>query len=145
MVLAVRVRFAGASGAHAALLRSDQQLRHEVIAQAVALNPERLWIEKVNTDTQPLQLAQAPASGAAANAFAELQDLARSAAHDADFVRALQTGWQAVLEKLPHEVLAQVPELAALRQQPEEALAAQLHDALALLGARTGAAADAGR
>ena len=81
-----------------------------------------------------------------AAAFAQGCDLlARSAAHDADFVRALQTGWQAVLEKLPHEVLAQVPELAALRQQPEEALAAQLQDALTLLGARTGAAADADR
>ena len=145
MVLAVRVRFAGASGAHAALLRSDQQLRHEVIAQAVALNPERLWIEKVNTDTQPLQLAQAPASGAAANAFAELQDLARTAPQDESFAQALQASWQAVLEKLPHEVLAQAPELAALRQQPEEALAAQLQDALTLLGARTGAAADADR
>ncbi|MBP7325620.1 MAG: DNA repair exonuclease, partial [Alicycliphilus sp.] len=140
-----RVRFAGASGAHAALLRSDQQLRHEVIAQAVALNPERLWIEKVNTDTQPLQLAQAPASGAAANAFAELQDLARTAPQDESFAQALQASWQAVLEKLPHEVLAQAPELAALRQQPEEALAAQLQDALTLLGARTGAAADADR
>jgi hypothetical protein len=42
-------------------------------------------------------------------------------------------------------VLAQAPELAALRQQPEEALAAQLQDALTLLGARTGAAADADR
>ncbi len=139
------MRFAGASGAHAALLRSDQQLRHEVIAQAVALNPERLWIEKVNTDTQPLQLAQAPASGAAANAFAELQDLARTAPQDESFAQALQASWQAVLEKLPHEVLAQAPELAALRQQPEEALAAQLQDALTLLGARTGAAADADR
>ena len=57
----------------------------------------------------------------------------------------LQASWQAVLEKLPHEVLAQAPELAALRQQPEEALAAQLQDALTLLGARTGAAADADR
>ena len=145
MVLAVRVRFAGASGAHAALLRSDQQLRHEVIAQAVALNPERLWIEKVIADTQPLPLAQAPASGAAANAFAELQDLARTAPQDESFAQALQASWQAVLEKLPHEVLAQAPELAALRQQPEEALAAQLQDALTLLGARTGAAADADR
>ena len=32
-----------------------------------------------------------------------------------------------------------------VEQQPEEALAEQLHDALALLGTRTGAATDAGR
>ena len=75
----------------------------------------------------------------------DLQDLARTAPQDESFAQALQASWQAVLEKLPHEVLAQAPELAALRQQPEEALAAQLQDALTLLGARTGAAADADR
>ena len=74
-----------------------------------------------------------------------MQDLARTAPQDESFAQALQASWQAVLEKLPHEVLAQAPELAALRQQPEEALAAQLQDALTLLGARTGAAADADR
>ena len=145
MVMAVRVRFAGPSGAHAALLRGDQQLRHEVIAQAVALDPERLWIEKVIADTRPPTMADTPISDEAASAFAELQDLARTAPHDADFVQALQAGWQAVLEKLPHEVLAQAPDLAALRQQPEQALAAQLDAALALLNVRTGPAANAAR
>ena len=60
-------------------------------------------------------------------------------------MQALQAGWQAVLEKLPHEVLAQAPDLAALRQQPEQALAAQLDAALALLNVRTGPAANAAR
>ena len=145
MVMAVRVRFAGPSGAHAALLRSEQQLRHEVIAQAVALDPERLWIEKVIADTRPTTTAGAPISDEAASTFAELQDLARTAPHDETFVQALQAGWQAVLEKLPHEVLAQAPELAALRQQPAQALAGQLEEALALLNARTGPAADPNR
>jgi DNA repair exonuclease SbcCD nuclease subunit len=143
MALAVRVRFVGPSPAHTALLRADQHLRHEVIAQALALDPERLWIEKVLADTQPPAQA-AQRSGEAAHALAELQDLARTALQDADFVQALQAGWQASLEKLPHEVLVQAPDLAALRQQPEQEVAKQLSDALALLSARTAPAANPG-
>ncbi|HQQ68694.1 MAG TPA: DNA repair exonuclease [Alicycliphilus sp.] len=139
MVLAVRVRLVGATAAHAALLSDAERLRHEVIAQAVALDAERLWIEKAIVDTQAQASAGAMADDEFSSTLAQLQNLARGAAQDPDFMQELQASWQGMLDKLPHEVLTQAPELAALRKQPEQALGEHMHAALELLLARINA------
>lgn len=141
MPVAVRMVFTGTSAAHAALLINESQLRHEVIAQAVALDPDRIWIEKVLVSSQPLTAPSNPSASGdaeAASALAELRDLAHTALQHADFADVLQTDWQAVLHKLPHEVLQAAPELQALRDESEQQIAPRVNQALALLLARMG-------
>ncbi len=136
--LAVRVVFRGRSAAHAALLQDEGQLRQEVIAQAVALDADRIWIEKVRVASEAA--AAVPSAGApeSQGALAELERLALSAGEDADFVRSLQADWQALLEKLPHDALLAAPELALLRQDPSAQLADRIRQAVPLLMARVG-------
>jgi hypothetical protein len=135
--LAVRVVFKGRSAAHADLVADEGQLRHEVIAQAVALDAERIWIEKVRVASEPLAVAHA-ADDEAQGALAELESLALSAQDDPDFVRALQADWQALLEKLPHEVLQATPELSLLRQDPAAHVPERIRQATPMLMARVG-------
>ena len=126
--LAVRVSFTGQSPAHRALLGQAFQLRQEVIAQAVALDAERLWIEKVRIASQAPDDAPRRVPGdEVADALMELENLAKTAASEADFMNSLQQDIQTVLEKLPHDVRLAMPELNDLRQDP----ASQLPDLLA--------------
>lgn len=139
MPLAVRVVLTGRSEAHATLVADTTQLRQEVIAQAVALDAERLWVEKVRIETAP---PEAPGGGAtsaeAQGAIAELAQMARAAAADPDFVKSLQDDWAALFEKTPHDALQTAPALAALRRGDAEAVTARLDEAIDLLVARVG-------
>jgi hypothetical protein len=72
------------------------------------------------------------------DALAELEKLVLSASEDADFVQALQADWQALLEKLPHEVLQTVPDLAGLRQDGLAQMPERIRQAVPLLLARVG-------
>lgn len=140
--LAVRVVFKGRSAAHADLVADEGQLRQEVIAQAVALDAERIWIEKVRVASEPWAATHGratdtdTASDEAQGALAELESLALSAQDDPDFVRALQADWQALLEKLPHEVLQASPELSSLRQDPAAQVPERIRQATPMLMAR---------
>lgn len=136
--LAVRVVFKGRSAAHADLVADEGQLRQEVIAQAVALDAERIWIEKVRLASEPLASDGSHADDEAQDALAELESLALSAQDDPDFVRALQADWQALLEKLPHEVLQATPELSLLRQDPAAQVSERIRQATPVLMARVG-------
>ena len=136
--LAVRVVFKGRSAAHAELLVDEGQLRQEVIAQAVALDADRIWIEKVRVSTEALATALPSLDDEAQGALAELEGLALSAQGDPDFVRSLQADWQALLEKLPHDVLQAAPELSALRQDPLAQVPDRIRQAAPLLMARVG-------
>lgn len=138
--MAVRVVFTGESAAHAALLAQAGQLRQEVIAQAVALDAERLWVEKVRLESGAPQAATAGAGLDDADALSELQQMAQGALADPDFMRQMQADVQTVLEKLPHEVLEASPELKALRENPAAHLPDQAAQAVALLMARVAAA-----
>jgi len=136
--LAVRVVFKGSSAAHTALVVDEGQLRQEVIGQAVALDADRIWVEKVRVTSQALTTAPPLDEAETHGALAELESLALSAQDDPDFVRALQADWQALLEKLPHDVLQAAPELAALRQDPLAQLPGRIRQATPLLMARVG-------
>ena len=136
--LAVRVVFKGRSAAHAELVVDEGQLRQEVIAQAVALDADRIWVEKVRVTSEALSSARSSSEDESHGALAELETLALSAQDDPDFVRSLQADWQALLEKLPHDVLQAAPDLAALRQDPPAQTSDRIRQAAALLMARVG-------
>ena len=133
MPLAVRVRFCGRSAAHSALIGNPRQLRHEIIAQALALAPDQLWIEKVQVASQAASTGEAEGG-----AIPELQVLAQAAPGDESFTRQLETEWQTLLSKIPHEVVEASPLLTALHEHPAEHLAPSVNDALALVSARVG-------
>ena len=136
--LALRVVFKGCSAAHGDLVVDEGQLRQEVIAQAVALDADRIWIEKVRVASEALGSEQTPFGAEGQDALAELEKLALSAQDDPDFVRALQADWQALLEKLPHDVLQTVPDLASLRQDALASVPERIRQAVPLLMARVG-------
>ena len=136
--LAVRVVFKGCSAAHAELIVDEGQLRQEVIAQAVALDADRIWVEKVRVATQALGTADPSSDDDIQGAMAELESLALSAQDDPDFVRSLQADWQALLEKLPHDVLQAAPDLSALRQDPLAQVPERIRQAAPVLMARVG-------
>lgn len=136
--LAVRVIFKGESAAHAALVLDEGQLRQEIIAQAVALDADRIWVEKVRVASEALGTTQSPFGDDAQGALAELEGLALSAQNDPDFIRSLQVDWAALLEKLPHDVLQAAPELFALRQDPMTQVSDRIRQATPMLMARVG-------
>ena len=136
--LAVRVVFKGCSAVHEELIVDEGQLRHEVIAQAVALDADRIWVEKVRVATQALDAALPSTDDETQDAMAELETLALSAQDDPDFIRSLQADWQALLEKLPHDVLQAAPDLSALRQDPLAQVPERIRQAAPVLMARVG-------
>ena len=130
--LAVRVVFTGTTPAHETLLARDEQLRQEIVAQAVAQDAERIWIEKVKVATRSPQAATSP-SQVLPDALADLESLVLSAQDDPEFINDLISDWQAILEKLPDDVRRLSPELKELRQDPLSQLAARIQQALPLL------------
>ena len=68
--LAARVTFTGRTVAHPALIADEGQLRQEVVAQAVALNPDRVWIERVRVHSKAPTAAPASSSDDAQGALA---------------------------------------------------------------------------
>ena len=143
--LAVRVMFTGRSPAYPALVSDEVRLRQEVIAQGLALAPERVWIEKVRVVGEPASPVPSPWQDERQGALAELAGLARAAEADPGFLQALESDWRALLDRLPHEVLQVSPELQSLREDPASQTAQRLRDATTLLIARMtlgGATAD---
>lgn len=134
--LAVRVLFKGRSAAHPELVADEGQLRQEVIAQAVALDADRLWIEKVRVASEALDTDQMSSTDDAEGALAELAGLALAAKDDPEFVQSMQADWLALLEKLPHEVLQASPDLQALRQDPLAQMSDRLRQATPMLMGR---------
>ena len=136
--LAMRVVFKGRSSVHAQLIADEGQLRQEVIAQAVALDADRIWVEKVQVATEALETARPSSDDETQGAMAELESLALSAQDDPDFIRSLQADWQTLLEKLPHDVLLAAPDLSTLRQDPLAQMSDRIRQATPVLMARVG-------
>jgi len=111
--LAVRVTLTGACAAHGQLFGLESQLRAEILAQAAALGPERVWIEKVRVQTTPHDTAEVVA--ARADAVADLQELLLKADSDAAFLQSLQDDLMQMIGRLPHEVIVAVPQLEEIR------------------------------
>lgn len=118
LTLAVRVQITGTSIAHAELIADEAQLRQEVIAQAITLDSERLWVEKVRVSSKALDAAGPQIVDEQHGALAELTTLAATAADDPDFVNAVRKDWDELFEKMPLDVLQASAELQAFKSNP---------------------------
>ena len=131
--LAVRVTFVGKSIAHSSLVSDDVQIRQEVIAQAIALDSDRLWIEKVRVASEALDVYPTSANEDVEGALTDLTNLILLAGDDPAFVDSLQSEWLSLLEKIPHDVLQASPELQALRRDPLEQMSERLRKATPII------------
>jgi len=136
MPLAVRVTLTGASHAHGQLFGLETQLRAEVIAQAASIASERIWIEKVRVETTPHDLATHVA--ARSDAVADLQTLLAKAESDPEFLQSLQDDLMQLVGKLPLEVIADVPQIDAIRQGRTKELVRSFSPALVAFVANAG-------
>ena len=117
--LVLRVTLTGRCPAHGQLFGQELALREAVLAQAAALADQRLWIEKLQLQTQPPAEPSAPddSSTAAerADAVHDLQALLAGVQQDQAFMQSLTEDLQQLAAKAPPELLLAVPELAAVR------------------------------
>ncbi|MEQ1528818.1 MAG: DNA repair exonuclease [Methylococcales bacterium] len=111
--IAVRVTVTGKTAAHGDLFGLELQLRSEVLALAVAIGADRLWIEKVKVATSAVD--EGEAVRARADALSDLQDLLQAAESDPDFLNSLQTELLALVNKAPLELQTTVPYFKAIR------------------------------
>jgi len=138
LALVCRIVLEGCTAAHASLVAQETRLRAEVIAQAVARAPDRLWIEKVTIATTPLEAGPDPLADGLDGALAILADLARNPSCDPEFLNRLLKDWKEPFERLPHEVLEASAELQELQGNPMSQAGARLEQALSMLMGRLG-------
>ena len=113
ILTAVRVTVTGKSPAHGDLFGLESQLRAEVLALAVAMGAERLWIEKVKVFTSAVDDGEAVR--ARADALSDLQDLLEAAETDQNFLKSLQEDLLGLVNKAPLELQTAVPYFKAIR------------------------------
>jgi exonuclease SbcD len=111
--IAVRVTVTGKTVAHGDLFGLELQLRSEVLALAVAMGAERIWIEKVKVSTSAVDDGEAVR--ARADALSDLQDLLQAAESDPDFLNSLQAELLGLVNKAPLELQTTVPYFKAIR------------------------------
>jgi hypothetical protein len=97
-----RVVLTGRTPAHGELFACGQQLAAEVQAQAIAVSPDKLLIEKINKKTQPMLTFEEIA--ARGDAVAELQNFLEEAAKDSIFLDSLKSDFNLLVGKLPPEL-----------------------------------------
>lgn len=113
MYLAVRVCIKGQTAAHGALFGLEAQLREEILGQAAGQGIDRLWVEKVRIETQPI--ADHVDAAARTDAIADLQKFLDEAPDDPALLAALMEDLRPLLDRAPLEVIHAVPELNAIR------------------------------
>lgn len=112
--LAVRVAVRGRSRAHGKLFGLENQLRHDILAQANAIGGDALWIEKVCIETLPTLSAEELL--ARSDALADLQQLLDKAPGDPAFMEALQSDLLELVARCPAEVIEAVEPLGSVQQ-----------------------------
>jgi exonuclease SbcD len=112
---AVRVVIEGKTLVHGTLFGNRAVLRAQVLAQAAAIDAEKLWIEKVEVATSGV--VQAQPDSESTEALSELQVILKEAQSDPDFLAHLQEELAPFLNKLSEEVKYDVPLLALAREQ----------------------------
>lgn len=112
---AVRVLIEGQTRLHGTLFAGAAALRAEVIAQASAIDPEQLWIEKVKVATVPVEIPRH--NNDSVEALAELEEILAEASVDADFIAQLQEQLNPFLNKASDELTEDVPFLTLARER----------------------------
>ncbi|WP_210772045.1 metallophosphoesterase family protein [Metallibacterium scheffleri] len=100
-----RVVLTGRTAAHGELFARGQQLAAEVKAQAIAAAPDKLIIEKIKVQTQPMLSPEEIA--ARGDAVAELQKIFDGAPTDQAFLESLRSDLEVLVGKLPPELADQ--------------------------------------
>jgi len=111
--LSVRVCIKGKTAAHGELFGLEPQLREEILGQAASQGIDRLWVEKVRLETQPM--SGMDEIGERSDAIADLHALLANAPDDADFLKSLLDDFRPMVDKAPIELIKAVPELDAIR------------------------------
>jgi exonuclease SbcD len=111
--LSVRVCIKGRTAAHGELFGLESQLREEILGQAAGLGIDRLWVEKVRIETEPI--TDAAHIAARSDAIADLQGFLDAAPEDAALLESLMEDLRPLVDKAPFELIRDVPELDAIR------------------------------
>jgi DNA repair exonuclease SbcCD nuclease subunit len=111
--LSVRVCITGKTAAHGELFGLETQLREEILGQAAGQGIDRLWVEKVRIETEPL--TDAAHLVARSDAIADLQKFLDEAPADAALLASLLEDLRPLVDRVPMEVIQAVPELHAIR------------------------------
>lgn len=85
--LSVRVCIKGKTAVHGELFGLESQLREEILGQAASLGLDRLWVEKVRIETEPI--TDAAHIVARSDAIADLQRFLDAAPEDAALLESL--------------------------------------------------------
>lgn len=121
---AVRVVLEGQTRLHGAMFAGAATLRAEVIAQANAIDPEQLWVEKVKVATAPVEVPQG--NGESIEALVELQAILEEASSDIAFLAELQGQLKAFLNKVSDDLKEDVPFLELAREERFAAIVQQV-------------------
>lgn len=111
--LSVRVCIKGKTAAHGELFGLESQLREEVLGQAAGQGIDRLWVEKVRIETEPIVDAAHMADRS--DAIADLQRFLDEAPEDEALIASLLEDLLPLVNKVPIELIKTVPELDAIR------------------------------
>lgn len=111
---AARITITGRTKAHGDLFGLEAQLRQEVLAQIAAIGNERLWLEKVRVETQPL--VDAAKLHERNDAFTDLQAILEEAATDVEFSGQLQAALAPFAAKVPLDLQPLVPLVEQIRK-----------------------------
>jgi DNA repair exonuclease SbcCD nuclease subunit len=111
--LSVRVCVQGKTAAHGELFGLEKQLREDILGQAAALGMDRLWVEKVSLETEPV--VDAVQMAKRSDAIADLQKFLADAPDDSALLASLLEDLRPLVDRMPIEVVHGVPELDAIR------------------------------
>ena len=111
--LSVRVHITGKTAAHGELFGQEAQLRAEILGQAAAVAYDRLWVEKVRIETEPMEGPEA--IRARADAIADLQELLDAAPEDAGLLSDLALDLRQLVDRVPIELAQRLPEVQTIR------------------------------
>ncbi len=111
---AARITITGKTRAHGELFGLEAQLRNEVLAQIASIGNERLWLEKVRLQTNPL--VDAVTLHERMDAFTDLQVILKEAATDVAFIEELQTALAPFAGKAPLDLQPLVPLIDQIRK-----------------------------
>ena len=111
--LSVRVHITGKTAAHGELFGQEAQLRAEILGQAAAVAYDRLWVEKVRIETEPMDGPEV--IRARADAIADLQGLLDAAPEDEGLLSELALDLRQLVDKVPNELAQRLPEIPTIR------------------------------
>lgn len=125
---AVRVNVTGKTAAHGELFGMAPQLRAEVLGLAAAIDPDRLWIEKVKISSSAMDNGEA--IRARGDALADLQELLLAAETNPEFLKSLQSDLLGLASKVPIELLMSIPYFQNIRSGDLAALVSEIRPGL---------------